>query len=203
MGITKFLFQRARFKVFIASLAGVLSGACHVVLLSFVSKAAAQNSYGRVLVLGFVGICILLPITRVISQVLLAQLSQGAIFDLRLQLCKQILNAPLRALEEAGIPRLLASLTDDVQVIGSAFTIFPILCTHVTVLTACLIYLGYVSWQVLLLTLAALGLGIVGFKWFMGRALKALAIARSSQNDMLSHFQALTEGIKELKLHQN
>lgn len=202
MKILKYLFQRSKSRVAVATVAGILSGACHVLLLSLVSKAAAQGDFTAYLIWSFVALCVVLPATRVISQVLLAQLSQGAIFDLRLKLCRQILGAPLRVLENAGIPRLLSSLTDDVMVIGSAFTIFPILCTHITVLIACLLYLGYVSWIALLLTLTFLGIGILGFRWFMGNAMKALGKARVSQNDMFAHFRALTEGIKELKLHQ-
>jgi len=202
MKIMKYLFQRSKYRTAIAALAGIVSGACHVLLLSMVSKAAASGEFVLALVWGYVGLCLLLPCTRVFSQILLAQLSQGAIFDLRLRLCRQILAAPLRVLEVTGIPKLLTSLTDDVMVIGSAFTIFPILCTHVTVLVACLLYLGHVSWQALLLTLSSLGIGIFGFKWFMGHAMRALTKARVSQDDMLCHFQALTEGIKELKLHQ-
>lgn len=202
MKILKYLFQRSKTKVTIATIAGILSGACHVLLLSLVSRAAVQGSFTKVLIWSFVSLCVVLPATRVVSQVLLAQLSQGAIFDLRLRLCRQILGAPLRVLEKAGTARLLSSLTDDVMVIGSAFTIFPILCTHVTVLIACLLFLGYVSWQALLLTLSFLGIGILGFRWFMGHAMKALGKARVSQNDMFAHFQALTQGIKELKLHQ-
>lgn len=202
MEILKYLFRRARTRVFIATLAGILSGICHVALLSLVSRAAAQGRLATALIGAYAGMALLLPFTRVFSQILLSQISQDAIFDVRLRLCRQILGAPLRALEVTGIPRLLSSLTDDVMVIGSAFTIFPILCTHATVLIACLAYLGHLSWRALLLTLLTLVLGIFGFRWLMGKAIKALTKARASQNDMLNHFQALTEGIKELKLHQ-
>ena len=202
MEIMKYLFQRAKSRVLIATFAGILSGICHVLLLSMVSKAAAQGRLAIALVWTYAGLALLLPVTRVYSQILLSRLSQDAVFDVRLRLCRQILGAPLRVLEVTGIPRLLSSLTDDVMVIGNAFTIFPILCTHATVLVACLIYLGYVSWQALLLTLVALGLGIIGFRWLMKKAIAALTKARTSQDAMLNHFQALTEGIKELKLHQ-
>ncbi len=202
MKILSYLFLRSKFKVVMAALSGIVSGACHVLLLSLIGRAVAKGSYSMVVVWGFVGLCILLPASRVVSQILLAQLSQGAIFDLRLRLCRQILRAPLRTLEVTGIPKLLSSLTGDVNVIGGAFTIFPILCTHITVLAACFLYLGFVSWKALVLTLALLGIGIGGFKWFMARATKAMKIARGNQDEMLGHFKALTEGIKELKLHQ-
>jgi putative pyoverdin transport system ATP-binding/permease protein len=203
MKIVKYLFRRSKYKMVIASLAGILSGACHVLLLSVISKAAAQRQFTLAVVWGFAGLCVLLPITRVVSQVLLAQLAQGAIFDLRLRLCRQILGAPLRFVELTGSSRLLASLTEDVMVIGSAFTIFPILCTHITVLIACLLFLGHISWQALVLTLTSLVTGALGFKWFMRQAFAAMRKARESQDEMMGHFRALTEGFKELKLHRN
>jgi putative ATP-binding cassette transporter len=202
MGIMKYLFQRSNHRVAFAAVAGIVSGVCHVVLLSLVNRAATRNDMTMMVVWVFVGLCVLMPITRVIAQILLARLSQDAIFDLRLWLCRQILGAPLRVLENAGIPTLLSSLTDDVMVIGSAFTIFPILCTQVAVLIACLIYLGFVSWPALVVTLLMLLAGVAGFKVLMGRSMKAWAHVRGSQDEMLSHFNALTEGIKELKLHQ-
>lgn len=201
MKVLKYVFRRSRRKVVLASLAGIVSGACHVILLSLISHAAARGDLVVTSVLAFAGLCVLLPLTRVVSQVWLAQLAQDAIVDLRLRLCQQILGAPLRLLELTGIATLMASLTDDVMEIGNAFTIFPILCTHITVLSACLVYLGFVSWKALLVTLIMLGVGVVGFRLLITRALAALTVARKVQDDLLGHFCALTEGIKELKLH--
>jgi len=202
MEIMRYLFQRSKHRVAFAALAGIVSGICHAVLLSLVNSAATHKDITMVMVWSFVGLCVLMPATRVVAQILLARLSQDAIFDLRLWLCRQILGAPLRVLETAGIPTLLSSLTDDVMVIGSAFTIFPILCTQVAVLATCLIYLGFVSWQALAITVAMLAAGMAGFRVLMGHSMKAWANVRGSQDEMLSHFNALTEGIKELKLHQ-
>lgn len=202
MEIMKYLFQRSNRRVALAALAGIISGVCHAILLSLVNRAATRHDMTMTIVWVFVGLCVLMPITRVIAQILLARLSQDAIFDLRLWLCRQILGAPLRVLENAGTPTLLSSLTDDVMVIGSAFTIFPILCTQMAVLLTCLIYLGVVSWPALVVTLLMLLTGIAGFKVLMGRSMKAWAHVRGSQDEMQSHFNALTEGIKELKLHQ-
>ena len=202
MKIILYLFRRSRHWVLAAVLAGIVSGLCHAVLLTIVTRGAAQTSTATQVLLVFAGLCVLMVATRITSQTLLAKISQAAIFDLRLRLCQQIIAAPLRTLETIGIPKLYASLTDDVMTIGSAFSIFPILCAQVTVMIALLLYLGVVSWAALAVTLGMLALGVTGFRLLMKRTMAAWGKARASQNEMHGHFSALTGGIKELKLHK-
>jgi putative ATP-binding cassette transporter len=201
--IFAFLFQRAKGTVLLAITAGVISGASHAFLLALITSSLSlgEARFSAKLIWGFVGLCFLLPLTRLVSQILMANLVQGAIFDLRMHLCRRIVAAPLRHLEGIGIPRLLATLTDDVLVIGSVFTLIPLVCTHATVLLACLVYLGYLTWTSLLLVVFFLGLGITGFKFLTKKGSKFTKRARENQDTLFRHFRALTEGIKEIKLH--
>src|SRR5215217_5582418 len=201
--IFAFLFRRAKGTVLLAVIAGVLSGASHAFLLALITSSLSMGEarFSLSLIWGFVGLCFLLPLTRLISQILMANLVQGAIFDLRMHLCRRIVAAPLRHLENVGIPRLLATLTDDVLVIGSVFVLIPLVCTHATVLLASLFYLGYISWTSLVLVVFFLSMGITGFKFLTKRGSKFTKRARENQDTLFKHFRALTEGIKEIKLH--
>ena len=201
--IFTFLFKRAKATVLLAVVAGVVSGASHAFLLGLInsSLASGEARYAATMIWGFIGLCILLPLTRLISQILMANMVQGAIFDLRMELCRRIVGAPLRHLESVGIPRLLATLTDDVLVIGSVFTLIPLVCTHTTVLVACLLYLGYISVTSLALVIFFMAFGITGFKVLTKYGGKFTKRARENQDKLFSHFRALTEGIKEIKLH--
>lgn len=198
-----FLYKRAKVTVLLAIVAGVASGASHAFLLALINSSLIMGDarFSRTVILGFIGLCLLLPLTRLVSQILMANMVQGAIFDLRMHLCRRIVAAPLRHLESVGIPRLLATLTDDVLVIGSVFTLIPLVCTHATVLLACLLYLGYLTWTSLVLVLGFLALGITGFKFLTKKGAKYTKRARENQDKLFSHFRALTEGIKEIKLH--
>src|SRR5262249_55123649 len=150
--------------VAVAILAGIISGGSHRGLPGLGNKGFNQGGASSTQgVWGFLGLCLILPVTRIISQTLLANLAQGALFDLRMRLCRRILTAPLRHLETVGVHRLLAALTEDVVVIGGAFTTIPVICTHLTVLTACLVYMGWLSLTVLGLVLAFLMLGVLSF----------------------------------------
>ena len=68
------------------------------------------------LILIFVGLCLVLPVSRYLSELLLNRLGQGALYTLRIDLCRQILAAPLACyLEQLGPARLLGALTDDAK----------------------------------------------------------------------------------------
>src|SRR4051794_28409883 len=116
MKLLFFLLRQSRSIVLWAIGVGVLSGIANTLIIVLVHDLLTHGGMGRrALVLSFLALWIGLPLTRLVSEVLLAHLSQKAIFDLRLHMCWRILEVPLRRLEEIGAPRLLASLTDDIN----------------------------------------------------------------------------------------
>jgi putative pyoverdin transport system ATP-binding/permease protein len=154
-----------------------------------------------VLLLMFIGLCVLLPVTRFIAEVLLIRLGQGALVDLRMRLSRQILAAPLRQLEEIGAARLLAVLSDDVPTITNALLAVPILCINIAIVIGSLVYLGWLSWLVLLAVLFFMVIGIATYQLPVIKAMHHLRLAREQGDALFSHFRALTDGAKELKLH--
>src|SRR5262249_31104966 len=111
--------------------------------------------------------------------------------------------APLRQLEEAGSARLVVALTDDVYNVTQALLCLPLLAINVALLLGGAIYLGWLSWKILLgLTILAT-LGAAGYSLLTRGGFQSLSDAREEQNRLFRHFRALTESIKELKLHRN
>src|SRR6185436_1547698 len=45
--------------------------------------------------------------------------------------------------------------------------------------------------------------GALGYRWMIRGAFRSLIQAREEENKLFGHFRALTEGIKELKLHRD
>ena len=77
-----------------AAIAAIIAGASSTGILIVISKALTKGGApGRILVWSFVGLCLFVPLSRFISQVLLVRLSQAAMFDLRMQLSGRILAA--------------------------------------------------------------------------------------------------------------
>lgn len=192
----------ARAIVALVILAGIVSGICNAGLIALITTALVPNGPpAKNLVLGFAVLCILLPLTRFISGVLLIRLAARAVFALRMQLCRKILAAPLPLLEGLGAHRLLATLTEDVPAITGALTTFPVLCMHVSIVVGCLVYLGWLSLPLLLILLGFMAVGVATYQLPLRSALAYYGRAREQMDKMFNHYRALTQGMKELKLH--
>jgi putative pyoverdin transport system ATP-binding/permease protein len=134
---------------------------------------------------------------------LLASFAQGAVSNLRRELIRKILTVPLRRLEELGTPRLLVALTDDVFNITQALLAIPIVFVNLAMLLGGAAYLGWLSWKILLGACVLILVGAVVYRLMVSSAFHFLNLAREEEDKLFSYFRALTEGIKELKLHRN
>jgi putative ATP-binding cassette transporter len=203
MNLIWFLLRASWMTVAIAALAGSLSGLCSAFLIALINNAVSSNNPStNQLLWGFIGLVLVTFVTSILSQFLLVSLSQEAVYKLRLRLSGWILACPLRHLEELGANRLLATLTDDIQSISMAVFNIPFLCIDIALLVSCLAYLYWLSWAVFLLTLVFLAVAIGSVQLLITKANGLLKLAREEQDQLFKHFRAITDGIKELKLHR-
>jgi putative pyoverdin transport system ATP-binding/permease protein len=203
MNLIIFLLRSARGMVALAIATGFISGASSAGLIALVSNATT-GTFGlplSAIALGFVGLAIISLITSIVSQVTLIRLSQQAVLNLRMRLSGQILGSELSHLERMGNPRLLATLTEDVQAVAVAVYAIPFLCIDVTMVLGCLIYITWLSWLVIVLVLLIAIVAISSCEWITRQGRKNLALAREDEDVLFKHFRTITEGIKELKLH--
>ena len=180
---------------------GFLSGLASAGFIALINATINQSMARSVAMWGFIGLCVALPLFRFLSNVLMLRLVQRVLRDLRIQLARRILEVPLRHLEEIGPAGLLGTLTEDVASIVNAIGIVPLLVLHTTVVLGCLIYLGWLSWQLLLIFLAFLVVGIFTYQLPLLRAQRHFRLMRESWDRLLRTLRGLTEGSKELKLH--
>ncbi|GAB4232833.1 MAG: cyclic peptide export ABC transporter [Elainellaceae cyanobacterium] len=203
MHLILFLLRSSWQMVAIAILTGFLSGGSSAGLIAFVSWVAGQDAANRSLLLlaGFVGLAGVALLTNIISQLMLIRLAQRAIFQLRLSLSQQILASELAHLEELGTPRLLATLTEDVQAIAEAVRLMPFICIDLATVAGCLLFITLLSWNMALFVCGLAAFTIAIYRLFLKRARVQLALAREDQDQLFRHFRSTTDGVKELKLH--
>ena len=202
MRLIRFLLRHSRQIVAFSVIAGVLSGASSTGLLALINSMLTGGSGSRgALLAGFLGLCLAALVTRVASELLLSHLGQETILKLRMELSRQILRVPLRRLEELGPHRVLATLTEDVPTITNVVSMVPILSINAAVLAGCLVYLALLSWQVFAAVTVLMVVGILMYQLPIGRAVHHMRAARDLNDDLYDHFRALTQGVKELKLH--
>src|SRR4029453_17796788 len=104
---------------------------------------------------------------------------------------------PLRHLETVGVPRIQTTLTDDVPTIGVTLNTLPSLAINLAVLAGCALYLGWLSWPVLLAVLVFVAPGSAAYRIMIFRAFRYLRRARDTRDTLFRHFRTLTEGMKE------
>jgi putative ATP-binding cassette transporter len=202
MNLIGFLLRASWTTVAIAILTGSLSGACSVLLLALVNNAvSSKNPSTSQFAWGFIGLAVVALLTGILSQFLLVNLSQSAVYKLRLRLSSWILSCPLPHLEELGANRLLATLTDDVAAISGTVFSIPFLCVDIALILGGFVYLAWLSRLVFLGTLACLLAAIASVHFLLTKARSVLKLAREEQDRLFRHFRAITDGIKELKLH--
>src|SRR5215475_9909937 len=150
MKLIRFLFRYSPGLIVTATVIGILGGVASAMLMAVINNhlRGAPVSGGDLWEFGV--LCFVVLAANFVARVAISGLSQWSIFDLRLQLSRKWLIAPLRELERAGSAKILAAITQDVDSLAQAMQALPGICIDVTVVIACLIYLGYLSWMMLI-----------------------------------------------------
>jgi putative ATP-binding cassette transporter len=203
MNLFYFLLRSSLGMMAIAVITGLLSGSSSASLIALISTAASHSATSRItsIASGFIGLALVALLTSVISQIMLVRLSQKAVFQLRMRLSHQILASELSHLEQLGNPRILATLTEDVQSVANAVYDIPFLCIDLAIVVGCLVYVTWLSWTVFLMVLCLILVAVASNQWLLKRGRKFLSLAREEQDLLFKHFRTITEGVKELKLH--
>ena len=203
MNLLRFFLRASWGTVVVAAALGVLSGACQAGVLALVNTVLNRPEAATLLVVGgFLGLGLARVATTGVSQYMLSVFAHQTMADLRRDLSRKILTTPLRQLEQIGSPRLLVALSEDVIAIAMALRYLPTVAIDAAMIAGCFVYLGWLSWPTLLVVLGATAIGLSFNRILFTRALRFLKLAREEQDALFSHFRALTEGIKELRMHR-
>ncbi len=201
MRLIQFLLRSSGKLLAIAILTGVFSGVSSAGLIALISRTINGEGNAAVFGTAFLGLVTIALVTSILSQGVLIRLSQQAVFKLRMQLSRQILAAELTHLEQLGNARILATLTEDVQMVAQAVYTVPFLCIDLAIVTGCMGYVIWLSWQVFVMVMGLMVLAVTSARFLMDRGDYLLARARDEQDTLYKHFRSITDGIKELKLH--
>jgi len=203
MNLIRFFMRSSRAMMIWTSLAALISGVCNAGLIAMVNRVlVGAGVASSALVWAFVALGLGRLATNFVAQVTLAHFSQRATAALRRDLIRKILAVPLRQLEEIGTPRLMVALTEDVTSITEAMLAIPGFGVNLSILLGGAVYLGWLSAKVLVAMCLFIVIGAVAYRLLIRSGFAHLFAARDEQDRLFRNFRALTEGIKELKLHR-
>lgn len=203
MKIIRLLLKNSWQIFLLGVIASILTGASSAGLIAVINYILQNIEQTTAWVVWtFVGLCLLLMFSSAISWILLTRLSQDIIYDLRLKLTKSIFACPLRQLEIIGAPKLLATLTEDINTIANSSVAIANLGVNLALLLGCSVYLCWLSVPVFFIFFVFISLGTFSYQFWLTQGNKWFKMTRKTQDDLFKHFQTVTQGTKKLKLHR-
>lgn len=195
--------RHARTMIAVAILTSFIAGVGYTLLIALIKGALADGllSQGRV-IWPFVAFCLAIPICGFTSQMVLLYLTSKAGYELRIQLSRQILASPLRELETLGPSKLLATVTQDIGSVIELVTVLPQMLTQLAMMLGCLVYLGWLSWKLMLIMLGFMAIGLLTHQLPLMRAFRYFRLGREQWDSMYKGFHGVVNGTKELKLNR-
>lgn len=202
MKLLKFLFHYSPKSIVFAALLATLCGLANTWVLMLINAhlkgaVATQHEIWKYLVF-----CLVVMFAYFTARVSIARLTLWSSFDLRLQIARQWVDKPLCELERDGNARLLSAITRDVDQLSESMRGLPLLCMNCAITFACFGYLTYLSWQLLLVLLAFVGVLTAVRRAQRVQYDRMIGDAHRYSRKLLSIFSAMGQGIKELKMNR-
>lgn len=194
--------RHSRKLIALAVVTSFLAGVGYTMLIALIKRAVGDGLSSQPgLSWTFVAFCVAIPFCGFASQMVLLYLTSQGAYELRTQLSRQILATPLRQLEKLGSHRLLATITQDIGSVIELVNILPQMLTQLAMMIGCIVYLGWLSWKLLLIMLACMAVGLLTHQLPMTRAFRYFRLLREQWDAMYKAFQGVIMGTKELKLN--
>jgi putative pyoverdin transport system ATP-binding/permease protein len=201
MGLIKYLFGRSWRAMTFVSLAALVGGLAGAALVAVIGKAVVAQGDRTWLGVAFLGLCVLIVVTRAMSEVGLLRLTQEMVLQLRLSLSRKLLATPQKRLNEIGKDELMVIVTRDIDVFSNAFQVFPRVFSNLIVLAACLGYIAILSWSAFFVVLTCMIVCVGGYLLAERAPLRQLALARDQTERVQRAQRTLIEGSRELQLN--
>lgn len=201
MKLGRLVSEHARGATLLAAVAALVAGATSAALLYLV-RAGVQSAHSPTVAALYVVLVLCLFGTRVLSAYTLNRKGQAIVESLRREYCARVLSAPLREVETTGAARLLSTLADDTQQVAQLVARAPDIFVSSATIIACAGYLVYVSPTISLVVALALVVAFIPLRLLGKRTPELFVRVRAEQDALFQHYRALTEGHKELALHE-
>jgi len=170
---------------------------------ALLAGASGINDRAWMYTSAFFALIILQLLTTFVSQFALTKLGHRFVYDLRRQLLKRILDTDHAQLEKVGSAKLLASLSDDILNITSAFVRLPQLVQGTVLTLAAIVYLSWMSIPLTIVMLLWLTFVIVIGMLLVNRVYANLLQIRGLQDSLYQDYETAIFGHKELMLNRH
>lgn len=156
-------------------------------------KYGAEYFFSAIFILFTVGLT---------NDLLVVRMAVNVSYDIQVKMIRRVIETPLSQLEEIGLPKVIATLTEDLNTAEKFFHVVPALIINIVIVIFGIAYMAYLSWQLLGIVLAFLVIMFFTIFFLLMYTKKDRVAVRESTDAMMSHYQHVVLGIKELTLNR-
>lgn len=193
------LLRGGRWLAAFAVLAGAVTGVATMGMIAVITRSIGAPASAEAIV-AFVGAALLVLLAGAVASNALVRVTQTAVDRLRLRIVDDVLDMTMRRFERYGSSRIMSILTDDLTAVGQAVQALPLLLVNSLIVASAGVYVGYLSWQTLLLIVLVAGVGAALYGWAGRWASSHLRRARDIQDRMHESLDGVANGFKDIKL---
>nr|WP_256448916.1 cyclic peptide export ABC transporter [Methylosinus sp. KRF6] len=186
-----------------ATAMGGASGLAAVSLISLVDRELhAETPAPATLLLSLAGLTLLLLASEIVSGVGNSLVGQNIIAEVRKDLTKKILCAPIAEIERLQAHRIITTLNQDVDRISEFTRGLSYIVVASCQTLGCVAYLIYLSWPMFLIGVVVGAAAYAAIRLTLKSAYKNLADERAAVDELQRSYRALVEGAKELRVNK-
>ncbi len=198
----KELYLKYKWYLIITVPMSILLGMASMSVVAIISDAIGnppeQIKYGA----GYFFIAIfVLFVTGVLNDRLFVRMAVNVSYDIQVKMVRRVMATPLPQLEHIGLPKVIATLTEDLETAERFFHVLPVLMINIAIVFFGIAYMAYLSLELLAvvaLFFVVTGLSIACLLWLTQRDRVAI---REITDVMMGHYQRVVQGAKELALN--
>ncbi|RMH88387.1 multidrug ABC transporter permease/ATP-binding protein [Lysobacter pythonis] len=204
MSLIRLLYARHRFFIATAMLLSIASAALGIAVMAMINERLLAAPALDLADLGrFGGLLLATFVVGSLAQIVMSTLGHKVVYRLRQTMVKRVLDTGIERLEDLGLPRILATLSGDINKITLAFASLPSVVYGLTLTLGGFGYLAWLSPRLFVATAALLMLAVAGGGLLMARTRREAELARELEDELYRHYQAVVEGRKELALNRD
>ncbi|MFK5895292.1 MAG: cyclic peptide export ABC transporter [Pseudomonadota bacterium] len=201
-GLYNELYRKYIWYLIITVPMGMILGMAMMSIIAIINDAVSNGldniDYG----LGaFFSVILLLFVVGIITDMITVHLATSVNYDIQMKMVKRVMLTSYDQLERVGFPKVVATLTEDMETAVSFFHQLPQLIVNSALVICGLLYMAYLSTELLVIVLAIVVLGGVTIGILLWLTKKDRVAIRESADKLITLYQRIVYGAKELSLH--
>ena len=135
------------------------------------------------------------------NDLLIVRMAVNVSYDIQVKMIRRVVATPLCQLERIGLPKVIATLTEDLETAEKFFHVLPALIINIVIVIFGIAYMAYLSLALLGIVLGFFVFGFFTIACLLWYTKKDRVAVRETTDVMMGYFQRVVSGAKELSLN--